>query len=132
LSSNSVDIESVCTAQTTATDTQATEMHKIPKALDQSSEPTKESSSVNLNNNLESPAKIKMIHAESSNNSRNSTNRPNTEIEAGSTKILEDGARVTTEGNSENENSSVEKKENQFLLERAKEIFFAEGSKVSN
>jgi len=132
LSSNSVDIESVCTAQTTATDTQATEMHTIPKALDQSSEPTKESSSVNLNNNLESPAKIKMIHAESSNNSRNSTNRPNTEIEAGSTKILEDGARVTTEGNSENENSSVEKKENQFLLERAKEIFFAEGSKVSN
>nr|NP_610533.1 telomere ends associated, isoform B [Drosophila melanogaster]AAF58876.2 telomere ends associated, isoform B [Drosophila melanogaster]AEX98013.1 FI17840p1 [Drosophila melanogaster] len=132
LSSNSVDIESVCTAQTTATDTQATEMHTIPKALDQSSEPTKESSSVNLNNNLESPAKIKMIHAESSNNSRNSTNRPNTEIEAGSTKILEDGARVTTEGNSENENSSVEKKENQFLLERAKEIFFAEGSKDHN
>lgn len=123
MSSNSVDIESVCTAQTTATDTQATEMHKIPKALDQSSEPTKESSSVNLNNNLESPAKIKMIHAESSNNSRNSTNRPNTEIEAGSTKILEDGARVTTEGNSENENSSVEKKKINFFSKERRKYF---------
>lgn len=123
MSSNSVDIESVCTAQTTATDTQATEMHTIPKALDQSSEPTKESSSVNLNNNLESPAKIKMIHAESSNNSRNSTNRPNTEIEAGSTKILEDGARVTTEGNSENENSSVEKKKINFFSKERRKYF---------
>ncbi|XP_033152147.1 protein telomere ends associated isoform X2 [Drosophila mauritiana] len=126
-SSNSVDL-GVRTAQKTATDTQATAMRRNPKALEQSSEPTKESSSVNLNNNLENPPKLEMIHAESSNNS----SRPNTDFEAGSTKVPEDGARATTQGNSENETSSVEKGENQFLLERAKELFFAEGSKEHN
>ncbi|XP_043643290.1 protein telomere ends associated isoform X3 [Drosophila teissieri] len=137
--SNSVDFEGVRIAQ--ATGPQAPKMHTNPskrKALEPSSKTTKESSSVNLNDSLENPAQMKMIHAESSNNLRHSpisskvSSIPNTGIESGSTKIPEDEAMVTTDVNPENATSLSQNEENQFLLERAKELFFAESSKDDN
>ncbi|KRJ98544.1 protein telomere ends associated isoform X4 [Drosophila yakuba] len=137
--SNSVDFEGVRIAQ--AADPQATKMHTNPskrKALEPSSKTTKESSSVKLNDSLENPAQMKIIHAESSGNLRHSPNSSKvsyittTGIESGSTKIPEDEAMVTTDVNPENATSSPQNEGNQFLLERAKELFFAESSKDHN
>ncbi|XP_026834483.1 protein telomere ends associated isoform X3 [Drosophila erecta] len=115
---NSVDCEDDRMDQTTATGTQANEMHTNPsdrKALEQITKPTKESSTVNLNNNLENPAQMGVIHDESS-----------------GTEVLEVGAMITTDGNPENATSLLQKEENRFLFERSKELFFAESSEDHN